>query len=161
MTVNNHDVVPLWDLFNRFLVELTKSVSAGLSLTTIFDSTRLEAYLNAIDRYHDWITAQPQLDLPETHPRVYALEAAPTIPNVENEDVNQLARLLAITRDELVNCQSARMPSGLVAFDSGRLRATTEKTRKFLIDYVKATSPLDLPETSPMEPPVTSGKGGI
>jgi hypothetical protein len=158
--VYNHDVVAIYNRLNRFIEELTKSVSSGLSLMNAFDIARLEKYLAAIDSIHAWVIAQPQLDLPETAPRAYTLEPAPIVPDLENEDVADILRLFGLSRDELTNSQSARQGSGLVGFDSTRLTAITSKTKKFIEDYVKKIQPLDLPESSPQNPLSGSGKTG-
>jgi hypothetical protein len=159
--VNNQDIVGLYDRINRFIEEMIKSVSSQGAFFNAFDQGRLEAYLNAIDFYHDWVIAQPQLDLPETAPRFYALETPPATPNVENECVNDIVRMFVTTRDELVHSQSARMGAQLLAFDSRRLRDITTKVRNFLTDYIKKTDPMDLPESSPKEVTSGSGKAGI
>lgn len=159
--VYNQDIVGLYDRINRFIEELMKSVSSGLSLTNSFDQARLAVYLNAIDRYHDWVKSQPHLDLPETAPQPFVLEASPVVPNVENESINDVIRLLVAARDELIHSQSARLPAQMLVFDSTRLTAIIEKTRRLLEDYIAVTDPLDLPESSPREVVSGSGRTGV
>ena len=115
------------------------------------------SYLNAIDTYQDWVINQPALDLPETAPRTYELESPPEIVETENENVNDLVRIMLLARDELTNSQSARDPANLNKFDSSRLRAITEKCRQFVLTYIDVATPLDFPESSPQE--ATSGHG--
>ncbi len=160
-TVNNHDIAGLHARINRFIVELFKSVSSGTSQVSAFDQERLSTYLDSIDGYHAWVIGQPQLDLPETHPRPIELEANAVVGDVENESVNDVIRLMQITRDELVNSQSARDGSSLNKFDSGRLTAVVEKVRKFLETYIAKITPLDLPESSPQAEQSGSGRTGI
>lgn len=159
--VYNQDIVGLFDRINRFIEELIKSVSSGLSLTNSFDQARLAIYLDAIDRYHEWVKAQPHLDLPETAPQPFILEANPIIPNVENESINDVIRLLVAARDELINSQSARLPAQMLVFDSVRLTAIIEKIRRLLEDYIAVTEPLDLPESSPREVVTGPGRTGV
>jgi len=159
--VLNHDIAGLHARINRFIEELIKSVSSGTSQMNDFDQARLKTYLDAIDTYHDWVLAQPHLDLPETHPRQIELEENPVIPDTENENVNDCNRMLAIARDELIHGQSARNAAQLNKFDSSRLRALTDKVRKFLNDYIKTTTPLDLPESSPQALHTGEGRKGI
>ena len=155
--VNNHDVVGLYNRLNRFLVELFKCASSSVSEVNTFDQTRLETYLTAVDTYHAWVVAQPHLDLPETSPKEYELEAPPTVADVENENINDIIRLVILCRDELINSQSARQPGNLNVFDSTRLTTYVAKVRNFLNDYIRAVTPLDLPESSPKE--AQSGPG--
>ena len=146
---------------NRFLVEFIKAVSSETSEMNEFDQGRCASYLNAIDSYHAWVIAQPQLDLPETAPREYELETPPATPAVENESINDIVRMLVVARDELVNSQSARNAAGLNPFDSGRLTAIITKVRAFLTDYIQTVTPLDLPESSPKAASSGPGRLGV
>ena len=160
-TVYNHDVAGICRRINRFLEELVKSVSSGVQLMNEFDQKRIMSYLQAIATYRDWITAQPQLDLPETHPRTIEIGPDAEVPVVENEATRDLLNLLQLARDELVNSQSARLPSGLVGFDEGRLTAIVNKANNFLVSYVQKTQPVDMPESSPSYIITGAGKTGI
>lgn len=159
--VYNHDIVGIQTRFNRFITEMYNSVSNGTSQTNTFDQARLSSYLDAIDGYHAWVLSQPHLDLPETSPRAYALEANPVIADIENEDLADVIRMLQISRDEIVNSQSARDAAGLNKFDSARLSAIIAKVRAFLTTYMTKVSPLDLPESSPQDPLSGPGKTGV
>ncbi len=161
VSVYNSDVVGLYDRINRFIEEAQKSVSADVSLTNAFDIVRLNTYLDSIDRYHAWVIAQPLLDLPETSPRLYALATPMAAQQVENDDLDDILRILRLSRDEMTNSQSARLPSGLIAPDSIRLTAIIQKARNFIKDYIVPTQPLDLPESSPRNLETGPGKGGI
>lgn len=161
MEVLNHDIAGLVARINRFIDELIKAVSSGTSQTNEFDQVRLSSYLAAIDTYHSWVISQPHLDLPETHPRLIALPDNPEIPVLENESSNDVLRILAIARDELINSQSARDAANLNKFDSARLTAIIEKVRQFLATYIQACTPLDLPESSPQAQRSGAGRTGI
>ena len=150
--VYNHDVNALYNRINRFLTEIVGSQSSGVSLTNSFDMARIATYLDSIDKLHDWILSESQLDLPETKGMTYALELAPVIPALENEDLEDFCRMFLLMRRELINSQSARMGSGLpIKQDSIRLRALTDKARKFLTNYMTPVQPLDLPASSPLD----------
>jgi len=159
--VYNHDIVGIQTRINRFISEVYSSVSNGTSQTSTFDQARLASYLDAIDAYIAWVIAQPQLDLPETSPRAYTLEANPAVADIENEDLADVLRLLEIARDEVIQSQSARQASGLITFDITRLSAVVTKTRNFLTTYIAKVSPLDLPESSPQDPLAAPGKKGV
>ena len=159
--VKNHDIVGIYDRMNRFIVELLKAGSADVSNVVSFDQERLATYLNALDRYHDWVQAQPQLDITESTAMTYTLESEPEINNVENESVNDTVRMFVLARTDLINSQSARNPSGMDPADSRRLTAFIGKIRTFLNDYIIPTVPLDLPQSSPMESRTGPGQRGI
>lgn len=159
--VYNHDIIGFYTRLNRFLIELLKSQSSGVSQLNAFDQARLKAYLANVRGYHAWVTAQPQLDLPETSPRQWPLDEAPTIEIVENEEVNDIVRMLVLARDELTGSQSARLSSGLIKFDSDRFTAMVTKVEAFLDTYVNPLTPLDLPESSPDAAMSGPGKTGV
>lgn len=159
--VNNQDIVGLYNRINDFIYEMFKSVSGQTSEVNEFDQARLTTYLDAIDTYHNWIMNQPHLDLPETSPRIYPLRDPDELPIVENENINDITRMMTIARDELTNSQSARLAAGMVSFDSARLTAMIEKMRRFLVDYIQVATPLDVPESSPQMASTGSGRGGI
>ncbi|MCP4366792.1 MAG: hypothetical protein GY797_01570 [Deltaproteobacteria bacterium] len=156
---NNTDIVGLYNRFCRFIVELNKSQSSPIAEMREADKTRLASYLDAVDTYHQHVMADPELDLPESSPMVYALRDYPVASEVENESVNDFQRLMHLMVVELINSTSSRLPAGLVKFDSIRLTAIVEKARRFLVDYVEVATPLDQPESSPRA--VSSGSGSI
>ena len=161
MEVYNHDLVGLIQRLDRFRFELWKSVSSGGSELNEFDKARLYDYLNSFNTYLDWVVAQPQLDLPESHPRKFSISAAPEDSIVESEIVNDVLRIMAVTREEVVDSQSARKGSGLISFDELRLRALLEKLKNFLDNYVESVTPLDLPESSPQAEMSGAGRKGV
>lgn len=157
----NHDVAGLQRRINRFIFEMIKSVSNAGSLMNDFDQTRLASYLAAIKSYVAFIVAQPQLDLPETSPRIIKLDANPTWDLLENEAIIDVIRMLEIARDEVVNSQSSRNSSGLNKFDEARILSVVTKIETFLNNYIKVITPLDLPESSPMRAVTGPGLGGV
>lgn len=161
LIVKNQDLVGIIDRMNRFIVEWNKSSNADSSTVDAFTQTRAASYLDAIDRYHSWVVAQPQLDIQETSSKTYPLEPLPEIVNVENESLNDMIRFLVTVRDELINSQSARESCGVLPDDSSRLTSGIAKIRAFLVDYVSPTVPLDLPKSSPREQRTGPGKTGI
>jgi len=158
---SNTDVYGLVRRINRFIVEIMKSQSSGVSQTISFDVARARSYLSAIVAYHDWVVAQPLLDLPETGPTYIDLPVAPTVPLFENESLYDICVLLELAREELANSQSSQLSSNLISFDSQRLMAIISKASKFITDYVTVVDPLDQPETSPMTPSTGKGITGV
>lgn len=159
--VYNPDVAGLQRRINRFIVEMSKSASNQFSMMNEFDQTRLASYLDAVKAYVTWVTSQPQLDLPETSPKTYTLDPDPTWELVENESIVDIIRMLETVRTEIVNGQSARMPSGFLSFDVSRVLSVVTKIEAFLNDYVKLITPLDLPESSPSRASSGAGSGGV
>jgi hypothetical protein len=152
VAIYNHDIVGIYNRLNRFQMELIGCQSSDLSMTSKYDMDRLSSYLDALDKYHDWVLAADQLDLPETKGFTYTLELAPVVPALENEDLEDMIRMLQLARRELVNSQSARAGTGFpVKQDSSRLRSITDKARKFLTTYMTPVQPLDLPVSSPLD----------
>lgn len=161
MQTYNHDIVGIWNRINRFIREAMKQQSSSVSQVNQFDIDRIKSYLSAIRFYHDHVQAAPDLDLPETTPRLYELREAPVVPEMENESLADICRLLELLRDELVNSQSARLGAKLISFDSARLLRVVDKCERFMADYVEVATPLDLPESSPRVPVTGDGRKGI
>jgi hypothetical protein len=159
--INNHDIAGLARRMSRFVDEMQKSVSSEVSQTNEFDVTRAKTYLNAIESYQSWVNAQPQLDLPETHPLRITVSDGPELIALENESTVDLVYLIHLARVELVNSQSARNGSGLIEFDSLRLTSVIQKAGKLITEYIEQVTPLDLPESSPMQEGAVPGRSGI
>lgn len=159
--VYNHDIKGLYDRMNRFIEEMIKSVSSGTSQMNAFDQARLLTYLGHVRSFQAWCESQPLLDLPETAPREYVLKPEPVRPDIESDDIESIVELMCLARDEIINSQSARDPSGLNKFDSLRLKSVVDKIEKFLNEVVQVSSPLDLPESSPMTPMSGPGRSGV
>lgn len=159
--VLNLDVVYVNDKLSRYATEAIKCVSSSLAAVNEFDQARLNQYFDSVDAAIAYITAQPQLDMPESHPIPHPIEPFPFVPNMESDEMDHLVRLLKAARTELINSQSARMGAGLLPFDSARVKALVGKARNFLGQYVAKQTPQDLPESSPSQPVTGPGKGGI
>jgi hypothetical protein len=158
--VYNLDVTYLADKIARYAGEVQHSVSSNVAHVNVFDMERLQNYLTDIDFAISYITSQPQLDLPESHPMLNAIQPFPDMRDMESDEFDHVVRLLRSGYIELVNSQSARLGAGLMGFDARRVTALVAKTRAWLNDYVSKRSPMDLPETSPqqlMSPPGRSG----
>jgi len=157
----NTDVFGFVRRINRFIEEVFKGQSSGVSKTSQFDVARAQSYIGALRGYLAWVLAQPELDLPETSSRAIALPASPKIPSIENESLYDLAVLLELARDELAHSQSSRLSSNLIQFDAKRLEAILDKVDAFITSYILVIDPLDLPETSPSYPMAPPGLTGV
>lgn len=159
--VYNHDISGINRRVNRFIVEARDCASNAQSRISDADLARLKTYHGSILSYVSWVAAQPALDMPEGSLRLITLDTPPVVPVIENDDLLDLITLYAAGRDEAVNSQSARMPSGLLAFDRKRIEDIVKKADDFLISYVAKVSPLDLPESSPMREISGPGRTGV
>lgn len=159
--VYNLDITYLCDKIARYAIEVMKSVSANLAFTNTFDMARMLKYLDDCDAAIAYVQAQPQLDMPESHPMLHAIEPFPTIVDMESDELDHVIRLLRAGYVEIANSQSARMPAGLLPFDAGRVSSLVAKNRNWLTDYVQKRQPMDLPESSPQEPMTGDGRPGV
>lgn len=159
--VYNVDVTYLADKLARYAGEVQMSVSSNVAFVNEFDMARLQQYLTDIDSAMAYITNQPQLDLPESHPMLHLIQPFPAMRDMESDEWDHVVRLLRSGYIELVNSQSARLGAGLIGFDAKRVSALVAKTRQWLNDYVGKRSPMDLPETSPQQAMSPAGKNGV
>lgn len=161
MKVYNHDLVGLVKRLRRFKFELVKSVSANLGEASDHDMTRVNSYLQVLRDFKSWMTAQPELDLPETSPMELDLGEKQVLPPVDNDDLFVIVNLMELIEAELVNSQSARRSTGLVIHDSQRFDAMILKIESFITDFMSANNPLDLPESLPHAPMTGAGRVGV
>ena len=159
--VYNLDVTYLADKIARYAGEVQMSVSSNVAFVNEFDMGRLQNYLDDIDAAIAYVTAQPQLDLPESHPILNAIQPFPAMRDMESDEWDHVVRLLRSGYIELCNSQSSRLGAGLMPFDARRVSALVAKTRAWLNDYVSKRSPMDLPETSPQQSMSPAGKLGV
>lgn len=159
--VKNHDILGLYNRLNRFIYEIQKCNSADVAEVQSFDQTRMQQMITALNAYIDFIVKEPAIDLRETAPFNWSLEAAVELVDTENENVNDFCRLMKVMRDEVINCTSARQPCGMAAFDKVRQQALVQKLSNLLNDYIKNATPIDLAESIPMNPSVGPGKTGV
>lgn len=159
--VYNIDVTYLADKLARYAGEVQMSVSSNVAFVNAFDMARLQDYLTDIDAAVAYVLAQPQLDLPESHPMLHAIQSFPEMRDMESDEWDHVVRLLRSGYIELVNSQSARLGAGLMPFDARRVSALIAKTRQWLDDYVSKRSPMDLPETSPQQAMSPAGAAGV
>jgi hypothetical protein len=157
----NTDIDGLVRRINRFITETFLAQSSGVSKTASFDVTRMKSYTKAIRQYIGWVVSVPLLDLPETGPRSLNLPVSPIVPPMENESMYDVAILLELARDELVNSQSSRMSSNLLSYDQARITAILDKIDNFIDGFITAVDPLDLPDSSPMVKVTGGGLSGV
>lgn len=157
----NHDLVALHARVVRMAYELNKSQSAGRSGFNPFDIDRMAQYTKEFKSKINWMQSQPLLDLPESHPKYWELELFPALPVVENDDINDIIRMLELLAVELLNSASSRDSSKLGEFDHKRCMAMVQKIENYMADHVAQATPIDLPESSPRDMLSGPGKTGI
>lgn len=157
----NLDATYLADKIARYAAEVQMSVSSNVAFVNEFDMARLNKYLDDVDAALTYINDQPQLDLPESHPMLHAIQPFPALRDMESDEWDHVVRLLRSGYIELVNSQSARLGAGLMPFDSKRVTALIAKCRQWLVQYVGQRSPMDLPETSPQQAMSPGGRVGV
>ena len=161
--VVNADVAGLTERADEVIYEIAKSQSANLTDMRPFDRTRITQYNAMLKRYANWVVSAPDVDLPETHPRMYPVKyiSKDVSDDVENKAVRDLVRFYRSLITELTNSQSARLANGLTSHDKRRFDLVMEKIENFLEEYVDETQPLDMPESAPSSEAVEHGYQGV
>jgi len=157
--VLNQDVAGLAERTDEVVFELLHAQSANLTDMRPFDRTRIDEYNGMLNRYAAWLVDAPDVDLPETHPRAYAIKyiSEEVSVEVENKAIRDLVRMYQAIITELTNSQSARAANGLTVHDKRRFDLLMQKIQKFLSEYVDETQPLDMPESAPSSDAVGQG----
>lgn len=140
-----------------YITECVKAQSSGVSHIGENDRARFDSYLVDIDTYRSVNANKKPMDLPETHPKPYTVSDAENPTRVENEFINDFVRFFVLMKGALVSSQSARLGSGLLAFDNTRWVELITNAKTYLTDYVDKVSPVDFPESSPSV--ISSGPG--
>lgn len=157
----NTDIDGLTRRANRFIMEIAKSQSSGISGTISFDVVRAKSFIGGLRSYIAYFTGLPLLDLPETGPTEIDLPPKVVIPRMENDSSYDLAMLLQLLVDEMGDSQSSRLPTNLLAFDKTRALAILDRCDSFITTFITVVDPLDTPETSPSVPSTGQGLRGI
>jgi hypothetical protein len=150
--IANQDIVSLCRFCDRFIIELIKSTSSSISDWRLADIDRLFEYRDILKKRKDVIYNEPELDCPETNRRVYPTPEAPLIPDMENDSVRDVCELLLMIREELVYCQSARIPNGLSDADAIRFDTFMLKLDNYCDQFLAEVEPIDVPATAPKAP---------
>lgn len=156
----NTDIHSICRRINRFIAEITKSQSSGVSQHMPFDITRITSYVKSLRSYIAHVVGQPLLDLPETGPEEIPLPPDEPLPHIENESAYDICLLFTMLRDELAHSNSSRLSTNLHQFDYQRGTKILDKIDSMLV-YIATAEPLDLPESSPREAMTGHGATGI
>ena len=148
-SVNNQDIAMLQPWINRTINELLGCQSSQVTAWKKADIDRLKSFVGKLVDLHKWVMGQPELDNPESHPTAFTLRENPAVPNVQNEGINALVRMLETMRAELTKSQSARLSCKLLKADSARLEATLDKIGKYIEDTITPGQEVDMPESTP------------
>ncbi len=158
-TVCNRDVAGLVERIDEVIYEVSKSQSEGLANVRVADRARLDQYNGRLERYVGWLTSEPEVDAPESHPSecniTYISETEDD--DCENKALRDLIRMYRVLMTEMANSQSTRMPNGLSRYDKARFDSHLRKIRSFLTGFVDQELPVDLPESSPSSASTSHG----
>lgn len=161
MQVYNYQIAGLIRRLRRFRFETVKAASSGLAFVNEHDMRRANSYLTAAVSYLDWVVSQPQLDLPESSPRLIELGEPEKVDMPENESLTDLMVMYDLLETEIGNSQSARLGDSIISHDEKRFRDIVSKMNLFLQNYVTPILPLDLPESAPLRAQTGAGRTGV
>ena len=159
--VYNHDIVGLINRHYRIMEELHKSQSSNKAGMKGADQLRLIQYIKELRSQISWVQAQPELDLPESHPHQFDLEEIPVLSRVDNEAVNDLIRMLNLSCYELLHSASARDSARLNSYDLERCSKVIDKCESYLMDHIQPSTPGDYPESMPRDAMSGAGRTGV
>jgi len=145
----------------RYLEEVKKSQSAGVTPLKSADRDRILSYTENLRAYLNYVIKQPETDEPESHPFMLEAPPKPEVADMDNLDLYEAQLLLIVILTENMNSQSSRMGSGYFSFDYNRIMAMLQKLDNLIIDFIDRQKILDMPETSPRYEGVTHGSRGI
>jgi len=151
----------------RYTEEISKSASAGVTALSTADKTRLNSYMSDMRIYIEWVwNLQADddggfLDLPESHPTSILVPIVDPVGEMENNALIDIVVYLKTLYVEAMSAQSSRLGAGLIGHDYERFLAILDTIDSYIETFVAATSPQDLPESSPRSLMPTKGKTGV
>lgn len=168
--IANIDIWSMISRLDRIRVEVQHCQSADLPSGLLpADASRLADYVADYRAYAGYVKGKPIPDAPESHGHLQLVlpddKAIGSPMEIENEDCRAMHALLVQLRTELQNCQSARLPQGILPIPDGQpgdwARISDFITRlEQLLAYVAAQEPSDRPESTPSALPTKPGKLG-
>jgi len=167
METHNMHIANLCRWISRYLEEISKSASAGVTALSNADKRRMLYYIDSTKKYLDHILGLQKsdsgeyLDLPESHPTTYTLAMPDPVGEMENNTLIDVCEYFKAFYTEALNSQSSRLASGLLMPDSDRLYAILQALDVYINDFVMEHTPADFPESSPRAEGVKAGKTGI
>jgi hypothetical protein len=158
--IHNMDIVTLYNMANRTILEIQKSSSESSTGFHPQDITRVKSYSDALQTFKSWVVDQPRQDHPETHPNLITLEVPQGYLKGENDALNQLQRMVIAMRNELIMSASAGFTSWIETHDAERFDEYMAKYDSLVTNYIEEIQPLDTPESSPRDPSQGPGRRG-
>ena len=156
----NMDIETLHAKHLRIKMEVEKCQSSNLADLKTFDLTRIHSYITDLKAKLNQIISQPEMDLPDFSPRQYPLEPYGMNQALDNELLVDFLKYLEAVDFELINSQSSRHSTSLMAHDLGRYQAGIRKLEEQLA-YAEGVKPLDRPESSPKVAMTGTGNVGV
>ena len=171
--MHNANLVTLCELIDRGIVEELLSISAVTPDFREADKKRVESYFEAWEKLANFMSSDPELDTPQSHPEKVPVGWISNQDGITDEDgefqamnqypenfaVRTLVRDMRTLMGELAMSTSRRLPNGLSKHDKKRFDDHLAKMRKFMSEYVQQTEPLDRPETDTIA--AVSGHGSL
>lgn len=156
----NRNLVAIAEMIYQQVFELLHCASAGVSNIQPQDMERLTEGLNDVESYGQWVASVGGIDNPETHPHAWPVTyiAKDEIGDVENKAIRDLVREYRTLQNEILRSQSAKLAAGWHSPDKERrFDPIIARMRRFIADYVEASLPRDLPESTSSKEPVGPG----
>ncbi len=159
--IHNMDIVTLYNMSNRTILEIQKSSSESATSFHPQDITRIKSYSEAMKTFKEWVVTQPRQDHPETHPDLIPLESSQEYLKGENDAFNQLQRMVIAARNELIMSASANYTTWIETHDGERFDEYMQKYDSLVEDYIEKIQPIDTPESSPREGSQGGGRRNV
>lgn len=145
----NQDVAMINNRLNTYIDEIMLSQSKDQKEKVLADdAARITIWVENTKKLFDMLNAQPQLDLPKTHPTKQRMTEDPdNSAGLTNMILNDLIQLFEGWRNELRRSGSSLLPSAFNEDDADRFDRFYTKIKQYLA-YLVDVGEIDNPETS-------------
>lgn len=157
-STKNLHVSSIIERFDSAIKNVLLCESANVNDLFDDDDRRIVSYNDELRAYMDWVDTRPKLDLPHTHPKVFEIDfvSLDVTRHIQNRNLRDLVRLYEAGIKELGESDSARLSSGIVEHDLVRFNKIMDQVDE-LLKFMRATDPLDKPESMPHAPGIVQG----
>lgn len=144
----NQDIYSVDNMIIRYLIEMMTSVSSEVQVIQPPDRARIDAYIDSLDQFRNWMVTSSPTDYPATYKLYYCLSKKPDPVYIASAPIRDLVNQLLVMEGELVLAQSSRLSSGILPQDDARFQSYLARMRAYLTNYHDAAAPNDHPRTT-------------
>jgi len=158
---SNHDIWNICSMMRRFADEMQYMQSADVPKLLDADKEDVDKYIATVEKAIGHAKGEPNPKFCKTHPSVYNVGEFCRCFELNNDWLEHIVNLCRLFYLEALNCNSTRLPCGLLEDDHDMLMAILGKIKDYITSVMVPLQPLNLPETIPSVASLPRGQVGL